>query len=217
MTRFIDDDERIVTLHRRRPIAVAAAFFRAAGNAAAEPGRRRAGHDARSACNCPRMRPELIIVGEVRGQEAFDLLQAMNTGHRRFDGHAPCQYAARSLSRLEAMITMGGYALPSRTIREMICAAVDVVVQAARLRDGSRRITHITEVMGMEGDVIITPGPLQLRNPRRRCQWQSDPGSTSRAASAVRNSGSVRAITAKTPGSPPRSVTAEAVADQVRG
>jgi pilus assembly protein CpaF len=61
-----------------------------------------------------------------------------------------------ALSRLEAMITMGGYALPSRTIREMICAAVDVVVQAARLRDGSRRITHITEVMGMEGDVIIT-------------------------------------------------------------
>jgi pilus assembly protein CpaF len=61
-----------------------------------------------------------------------------------------------ALSRIESMITMGGYSLPSRTIREMICGSIDVVVQAARLRDGSRRITHITEVIGMEGDVIIT-------------------------------------------------------------
>ena len=60
------------------------------------------------------------------------------------------------LSRLESMITMGGFSLPSRTIREMIVASVDVIIQAARLRDGSRRITHITEVIGMEGDVIIT-------------------------------------------------------------
>jgi pilus assembly protein CpaF len=61
-----------------------------------------------------------------------------------------------ALSRLESMITMGGYSLPSRTIREMICASIDVVIQAARLRDGSRRITHITEVIGLEGDVVIT-------------------------------------------------------------
>jgi pilus assembly protein CpaF len=61
-----------------------------------------------------------------------------------------------ALSRCESMITMGGFSLPSRTIREMICASIDIVVQAARLRDGSRRITHITEVMGMEGDTIIT-------------------------------------------------------------
>ena len=61
-----------------------------------------------------------------------------------------------ALSRLESMITMGGFSLPSRTIREMVVASVDVVIQAARLRDGSRKITHITEVMGMEGDVIIT-------------------------------------------------------------
>jgi pilus assembly protein CpaF len=61
-----------------------------------------------------------------------------------------------ALSRLESMITMGGFSLPSRTIREMIVSSVDVVIQAARLRDGSRRITHITEVMGMEGDVIVT-------------------------------------------------------------
>jgi pilus assembly protein CpaF len=61
-----------------------------------------------------------------------------------------------ALSRLESMITMGGFSLPSRTIREMICAAVDVIIQVARLRDGSRRVTHITEVVGMEGDVVIT-------------------------------------------------------------
>jgi len=61
-----------------------------------------------------------------------------------------------ALARVESMITMGGYALPSRTIREMMCGSIDVIVQAARLRDGSRRITHITEVIGMEGDVIIT-------------------------------------------------------------
>jgi pilus assembly protein CpaF len=61
-----------------------------------------------------------------------------------------------ALSRLESMITMGGFSLPSRTIREMICASVDVVIQSARLRDGSRKITHVTEVMGMEGDVIVT-------------------------------------------------------------
>ncbi len=106
--------------------------------------------------NCLRMRPERIIVGEVRGPEAFDLLQAMNTGHDGSMGTLHANSPREALSRLESMITMGGYALPSRTIREMIVASVDVIVQAARLRDGSRRITHVTEVVGMEGDVIVT-------------------------------------------------------------
>ncbi|CAH1650458.1 CpaF family protein [Chelatococcus asaccharovorans] len=106
--------------------------------------------------NCLRMRPERIIVGEVRGPEAFDLLQAMNTGHDGSMGTLHANTPREGLSRLESMITMGGFSLPSRTIREMICASVDVVVQAQRLRDGSRRITQITEVLGMEGDVIIT-------------------------------------------------------------
>src|SRR3989440_2931548 len=101
--------------------------------------------------NCLRMRPERIIVGEVRGPEAFDLLQAMNTGHDGSMGTLHANTPREALSRLESMITMGGYTLPSKTIREMICSSVDVVVQAARLRDGSRRITHVTEVMGMEG------------------------------------------------------------------
>ena len=106
--------------------------------------------------NCLRMRPERIIVGEVRGPEAFDLLQAMNTGHDGSMGTLHANSPREALSRMESMITMGGYALPAKTIREMICTSVDVVVQAARLRDGSRRITHITEVLGMEGDVITT-------------------------------------------------------------
>ncbi len=106
--------------------------------------------------NCLRMRPERIIVGEVRGPEAFDLLQAMNTGHDGSMGTLHANSPREALSRIESMITMGGFSLPSRTIREMICSSVDVIVQAARLRDGSRRITHITEVLGMEGDVITT-------------------------------------------------------------
>jgi pilus assembly protein CpaF len=110
--------------------------------------------------NCLRMRPERIIVGEVRGPEAFDLLQAMNTGHDGSMGTLHANSPRECLSRMESMITMGGFTLPSRAIREMICASVDVVIQAARLRDGSRRITHVTEVMGMEGDVIVTQDVL---------------------------------------------------------
>jgi len=106
--------------------------------------------------NCLRMRPERIIVGEVRGPEAFDLLQAMNTGHDGSMGTLHANSPREALSRLESMITMGGYNLPSKTIREMITGSIDVIIQAARLRDGSRRITHITEVLGNEGDVIIT-------------------------------------------------------------
>lgn len=106
--------------------------------------------------NCLRMRPERIIVGEVRGPEAFDLLQAMNTGHDGSMGTLHANTPRECLSRIESMITMGGFSLPSKTLREMICSSVDVIIQAQRMRDGSRRITHITEVMGMEGDVIIT-------------------------------------------------------------
>ena len=106
--------------------------------------------------NCLRMRPERIIVGEVRGPEAFDLLQAMNTGHDGSMGTLHANSPREALQRIESMITMGGYNLPSKTIREMVVGAIDVIVQAARLRDGSRRITHVTEVVGLEGDVIIT-------------------------------------------------------------
>lgn len=105
--------------------------------------------------NALRMRPERIIVGEVRSGEALDMLQAMNTGH---DGSLTTGHANSPrdmLSRLETMVLMAGMELPVRAIREQIASAIDVIVQQNRLRDGSRRITHVTEVLGMEGDVIV--------------------------------------------------------------
>ena len=112
--------------------------------------------------NCLRMRPERIIVGEVRGPEVFDLLQAMNTGHDGSMGTIHSNSPRECLNRMEAMIAMGGYTLPQRTVREIIVGSVDVIIQATRLRDGTRRITHITEVIGMEGDVIIALRSDQL-------------------------------------------------------
>ena len=106
--------------------------------------------------NCLRMRPERIIVGEVRGPEAFDLLQAMNTGHDGSMGTLHANSPREAMSRLESMITMGVFQLPTKTIREMVVASIDVIIQAERIRDGSRRITRITEVVGTEGDVVIT-------------------------------------------------------------
>jgi len=156
LTRYIDDDERIVTcedaaeLQLQQPHVVRLETR--------PPNLEGEGQITMRDLvrNCLRMRPERIIVGEVRGPEAFDLLQAMNTGHDGSMGTLHANTPREALSRIESMITMGGYSLPSRTIREMICASIDVIVQAARLRDGSRRITHVTEVMGLEGDVIIT-------------------------------------------------------------
>ncbi len=104
--------------------------------------------------NCLRMRPERIIVGEVRGPEAFDLLQAMNTGHDGSMGTLHSNSPRECISRLESMIMMGGFGLPVRTIREMITGSIDIIIQAARLRDGSRKVTHVTEVLGMEEDVV---------------------------------------------------------------
>jgi pilus assembly protein CpaF len=156
LTRYIEDDERIITcedsaeLQLQQPHVVRLETrppnLEGQGQVTMRDLVR----------NCLRMRPERIIVGEVRGPEAFDLLQAMNTGHDGSMGTLHANSPRECLSRMESMITMGGFALPSRAIREMICASVDVVIQAARLRDGSRRITHVTEVMGMEGDVIVT-------------------------------------------------------------
>ena len=104
--------------------------------------------------NCLRMRPERIIVGEVRGAEAFDLLQAMNTGHDGSMGTVHANNPREALSRVENMIAMGGYNLPAKAMREQIASSVNIIVQASRLRDGSRKITHITEIVGMEGDTV---------------------------------------------------------------
>ncbi len=104
--------------------------------------------------NCLRMRPERIIVGEVRGPEAFDLLQAMNTGHDGSMGTVHANNPREALSRMENMIAMGGLNLPSAAVREQIASAVNVIIQVQRLRDGSRKVTHVTEITGMEGDIV---------------------------------------------------------------
>ena len=104
--------------------------------------------------NCLRMRPERIVVGECRGGEALDMLQAMNTGH---DGSLTTLHANTprdAIARLEVMCLMAGMDLPIRAIREQIAAAVDLICQQQRLRDGSRRVLYITEVQGMEGEMI---------------------------------------------------------------
>jgi pilus assembly protein CpaF len=105
--------------------------------------------------NCLRMRPERIVVGECRGGEALEMLQAMNTGH---DGSMTTLHANTprdAIARIETMVLMAGMDLPVRAIREQIAAAVNVIVQQSRLKDGSRKITNITEVQGMEGDVVV--------------------------------------------------------------
>ena len=104
--------------------------------------------------NSLRMRPDRIVVGEVRSGEALDMLQAMNTGH---DGSLTTGHANTPrdmLARLETMVLMAGMDLPVRAIREQIASAVDLIVQQNRMKDGTRKITHITEVLGMEGDII---------------------------------------------------------------
>ena len=102
------------------------------------------------------MRPDRIIVGECRGDEALDMLQAMNTGHDGSMTTAHSNSPRDTLSRLETMTLMAGMELPVRAIREQVSAAIDMVIHQERMRDGSRKVVNITEVSGMEGDVITT-------------------------------------------------------------
>jgi len=104
--------------------------------------------------NCLRMRPDRIVVGECRGGEALDMLQAMNTGH---DGSLTTAHANTPrdmIARLEVMVMMSGMDLPSKAIREQIASAIDIIVQQTRYSDGSRKITNITEITGTEGDIV---------------------------------------------------------------
>ena len=154
LSSFIPDDERIVTIED-------AAELQLRQNHVVKLETRPANIEGKGAIsmrdlvkNSLRMRPDRIIVGEVRSGEALDMLQAMNTGH---DGSLTTGHANSPrdmLSRLETMVLMAGLDLPVRAIREQIASAVDLVLQQSRLQDGSRRITHLTEVQGMEGEVI---------------------------------------------------------------
>jgi len=155
LSSFIPDDERIVTIED-------AAELQLRQNHVVSLETRPANIEGKGAVtirdlvkNSLRMRPERIVVGEVRSGEALDMLQAMNTGH---DGSLTTGHANSPrdmLSRLETMVLMAGIDLPVRAIREQISSAIDLIVQQSRLRDGSRKLTHITEVQGMEGEVIV--------------------------------------------------------------
>jgi pilus assembly protein CpaF len=100
------------------------------------------------------MRPDRIVVGEVRDAAALDMLQAMNTGHDGSISTVHSNSPRDALARVETMVLMAGVELPMRAIREQIASALDLIIHQSRFKDGSRRITHVTEVVGMEGDVI---------------------------------------------------------------
>ncbi len=113
--------------------------------------------------NALRMRPDRIIVGEVRGAEALDMLQAMNTGHEGSLSTIHANSARDALSRLETMILMAGTNLPNRAMREQVASALDVIIQIQRFPDGTRRVVSVTEVTGMEGDVVTTQDIFRYR------------------------------------------------------
>jgi pilus assembly protein CpaF len=100
------------------------------------------------------MRPDRIVIGECRGAEALDMLQAMNTGHDGSLTTIHANTARDALSRIETMVLMAGFDLPVRAIREQVASAIDLIIQTARMRDGSRKIVSVSEVAGMEGEII---------------------------------------------------------------
>jgi pilus assembly protein CpaF len=104
--------------------------------------------------NSLRMRPDRIIIGEIRGEEAFDMLQAMNTGHEGSMTTIHANTCRDALSRLESMVAMANFNIPEKAVRQQIAAAIGIVVQISRLSDGTRRVVNIAEITGMEGDII---------------------------------------------------------------
>ena len=105
--------------------------------------------------NCLRMRPERIIIGECRGGEALDMLQAMNTGHEGSLTTTHANTPRDCIARLETMIMMAGFELPVKAMRTQIASAVNLIIQANRLQGGKRKVTHVTEIVGMENDTIV--------------------------------------------------------------
>src|SRR5438128_3348051 len=155
LSSFIPNDERIVTIEDAAELQLRQEHVISLESRPANIEGKGAIPIRELVRNALRMRPDRIIVGECRAGEALDMLQAMNTGHdgSMSTGHAN---APRDmLARLETMVLMAGMDLPVRAIREQISSAVDLIVHQSRLKDGTRKITHITEVQGMEGDVIV--------------------------------------------------------------
>ncbi len=155
LSGFIPDDERIVTIEDAAELQLRQDHVMRLESRPPNIEGKGAVRIRDLVINALRMRPDRIVVGECRGAEALDMLQAMNTGH---DGSLTTGHANSPrdiLARLETMVMMAGMDLPHRAIREQISSAIDLIIQQARLRDGSRRIVNVTEVQGMEGDVIV--------------------------------------------------------------
>ncbi len=155
LSGFIPEDERIVTIEDAAELKLQQEHVVRLETKPANMEGRHAVTIRELVRNALRMRPDRIVVGEVRGGEALDMLQAMNTGH---DGSLTTLHANSprdTISRLETMCLMAGMDLPLKVVREQIASAVDVIVQQSRLRDGSRKVTAITEVAGMEGDTVV--------------------------------------------------------------
>src|SRR5205823_4012739 len=155
LSSFIPDDERIITVEDAAELQLRQDHVVRLEARAANIEGKGAITIRDLVINCLRMRPERIIVGECRGREALDMLQAMNTGH---DGSLTTGHANTPrdmLARLETMVLMAGMDLPVSAIRQQMASAIDLIVQQSRMRDGSRKLTHITEVQSMEGEKII--------------------------------------------------------------
>ncbi|MCZ8537268.1 CpaF family protein [Paenisporosarcina quisquiliarum] len=129
--------------------------------------------------NALRMRPDRIIIGEVRGAETLDMLQAMNTGHEGSLGTGHANSPRDLLARLETMVLMAGFDLPVKAIRQQIAAALDLIVQQARMKDGTRKITRITEVLGLEGDTIVLQDIFIYNERRMLSSGKLDPSFSS--------------------------------------
>jgi len=154
LSNFIPDSERIVTVEDAAELKLSQPHLVALESRPPNLEGKGAVPIRELVKNCLRMRPDRIVVGECRGGEALDMLQAMNTGH---DGSLTTAHANTPrdvISRLEVMVMMSGMDLPVRAIREQISSAVHIIVQQSRLADGSRKITHISEITGMEGDIV---------------------------------------------------------------
>ncbi len=156
LSGFVPEDERIITIENAAELQLRQEHVVTLESRTANVEGRGEVTMRELVINALRMRPDRIIVGEVRGGEALDMLQAMNTGH---DGSMTTGHANSTrdmLSRLETMVLMAGMDLPHRAVREQIASAIDLIVHEDRMRDGSRKVISISEVQGMEGDVITT-------------------------------------------------------------
>ncbi len=154
LSNYIPDDERIVTVEDAAELQLAKPHLISLESRPPNSEGKGAVHIRDLVKNCLRMRPDRIVVGECRGGEALDMLQAMNTGHDGSMTTAHANTPRDCVARLEVMTLMSGLDLPIRAIREQISSAVHMIVQQSRFPDGSRKVTHITEVTGMEGDIV---------------------------------------------------------------